>query len=69
MQGAGTTNGAMLIRNPSDPFGVPYHIRSLGFSVLRFWTYEVAKDIDGVCEAVLAAIDGRLEPSDRYTRP
>ena len=40
-----------------------------GFAVLRFWNPEVFSVIESVCETILAAIDGRLEPYDRYTQP
>ena len=37
-----------------------------GFRVLRFWNQEVSGNLDGVCETILAAVEGRLEPYDRY---
>ena len=37
-----------------------------GYSVLRFWNFEVLQSMDMVCETILAAIDGRLEAYDRY---
>jgi len=37
-----------------------------GFRVLRFWNQEVSGNLDGVCETMLAAVEGRLEPYDRY---
>ena len=37
-----------------------------GYSVLRFWNHEVANGIADVCETVLAAVEGRLAPYDRY---
>ncbi len=37
-----------------------------GFSVLRFWNQEVAVGIDDVCETILAAVERRLQPYDRY---
>ena len=37
-----------------------------GYRVLRFWNAEVVTNMDGVCETILAAIDGRLEAFDRY---
>ena len=37
-----------------------------GYGVLRFWNHQVASGIADVCETILAAIEGRLEPYDRY---
>ena len=37
-----------------------------GFGVLRFWNHEVARGIADVCETILAAVEGRLAPHDRY---
>jgi very-short-patch-repair endonuclease len=42
---------------------------SEGCSVLRFWNGEVMTSIDGVCETVLAALEDRLEPFDRFKKP
>ncbi|MCV3240427.1 endonuclease domain-containing protein [Mesorhizobium sp. ZC-5] len=34
-----------------------------GFRVLRFWNDDVLKDIDGVCDTIIAYVrDARLEP-------
>jgi very-short-patch-repair endonuclease len=35
-------------------------MRARGYSVLRFWSSNVVKQMRGVCETVLAALDGRL---------
>ncbi|WP_245444886.1 endonuclease domain-containing protein [Pseudaminobacter soli (ex Li et al. 2025)] len=35
-------------------------MRGEGYSVLRFWSVDVVKDTRGVCETILAALDGRL---------
>ena len=40
-----------------------------GYSVLRFWNDDVTRDIASVCETIVAAIDGRLAPHDRYKVP
>ncbi len=37
-----------------------------GYGVLRFWNHEVASGIADACETILAAVEGRLEPYDRY---
>ncbi len=37
-----------------------------GYRVLRFWNHDVLAAIDDVCETILAAVDGRLEPYERY---
>ena len=36
------------------------HMRSLGYSILRFWNPDVLKHRTSVCETILAALDGRL---------
>ena len=43
------------------------HLIDRGFRVLRFWNQDVVSDIGAVCDTSVAAIDGRLEPYDRYT--
>ncbi|MDQ2703636.1 MAG: endonuclease domain-containing protein [Pseudomonadota bacterium] len=35
-------------------------MRGAGYSVLRIWNVDVLKEIDAVCAAILAALDGRL---------
>jgi very-short-patch-repair endonuclease len=35
-------------------------MRAEGYSVMRFWNGDVLKDLAGVCETILAALDGRL---------
>jgi very-short-patch-repair endonuclease len=35
-------------------------MRTEGYSVIRFWSGDVLKDLAGVCETILAALDGRL---------
>ena len=40
-----------------------------GFRVLRSWNPEVATGIADVCETILAALDERLAPHDRYRVP
>jgi very-short-patch-repair endonuclease len=39
-----------------------------GFSILRFWNPEVTAQIDNVCETILAALDGRLQPFERFLK-
>ena len=36
------------------------HMRSLGYSILRFWNHDVLKHRTSVCETILAALSGRL---------
>ncbi|MEQ1520125.1 MAG: DUF559 domain-containing protein [Aestuariivirga sp.] len=36
------------------------HMRDAGFSVIRFWSRDVLRQRNVVCEAILAALDGRL---------
>jgi very-short-patch-repair endonuclease len=40
-----------------------------GYAVLRFWKADVLGAIDGVCETILAALDGKLEPFERFRTP
>ena len=40
-----------------------------GYRVLRFWNDDVARAIDDVCETIAAAIEGRLEPFERFRTP
>lgn len=35
-------------------------MRANGYSVLRFWSHEALKQRRAICEAILAALDGRL---------
>jgi very-short-patch-repair endonuclease len=37
-------------------------IRAQGYSVLRFWNADVLSDRRAVCDTILAALEGRLEP-------
>jgi very-short-patch-repair endonuclease len=41
----------------------------LGYRVLRFWNVDVLGSIDHVCETIVAAVEGRLEPFERFKRP
>ena len=36
------------------------YMRDAGYSVIRFWSADVLKNRDAVCETILAALDGRL---------
>lgn len=36
------------------------YMRSLGYSVLRFWSHDILKQSGPICEAILAALDSRL---------
>ena len=35
-------------------------MRSRGYSVLRFWSHDVMRERRGICETILAALEGRL---------
>ena len=37
-----------------------------GYRVLRFWNDDVLRAIDDVCETIVAATEGRLEPFERF---
>ena len=39
---------------------------ALGYRVLRFWNADVLSSIDDVCETIVAAVEGRLEPFERF---
>jgi very-short-patch-repair endonuclease len=39
---------------------------ALGYRVLRFWNAEVMGSIDDVCETIVAAVEGRLAPFERF---
>jgi len=37
-----------------------------GYRVLRFWNDDVSRALDEVCETIVAATEGRLEPFERF---
>jgi len=39
---------------------------AMGYRVLRFWNAEVLGSIDDVCETIVAAVEGRLAPFERF---
>jgi very-short-patch-repair endonuclease len=45
------------------------YLLSQGYAVLRFWNEEVMKSIDSICETIFAALEGKLEPFERFKRP
>ncbi|HEX4768103.1 MAG TPA: DUF559 domain-containing protein [Lichenihabitans sp.] len=58
-------DGSQHAANTRDKFRDAYLIDQ-GYRVLRFWNQDVSADIDNVCDTILAAVDGRLEPYERY---
>jgi very-short-patch-repair endonuclease len=38
----------------------------LGYRILRFWNADVLGSIDDVCETIVAALEGRLAPFERF---
>jgi very-short-patch-repair endonuclease len=44
-------------------------LNALGYRVLRFWNADALGSIDDVCETIIAAIEGRLTPSEQFKRP
>jgi very-short-patch-repair endonuclease len=42
---------------------------SQGYAVLRFWNADAFDAIDGVCETIVAALEGRLAPFERFKTP
>jgi very-short-patch-repair endonuclease len=52
-------DGSQHVDNAYDRIRDEY-MRSAGFSVIRFWSVDVLRQRNVVCETILAAIDGRL---------
>jgi very-short-patch-repair endonuclease len=42
---------------------------SQGYSVLRFWNEDALRAMDDVCETIIAALDGKLAPFERFRTP
>jgi very-short-patch-repair endonuclease len=42
---------------------------ALGYRVLRFWNADVLGSIEDVCETIVAAVEGRLAPFERFRQP
>ncbi len=42
---------------------------ALAYRILRFWNADVVGSIDGVCETIVAAIEGRLAQFERFKGP
>jgi very-short-patch-repair endonuclease len=42
---------------------------ALGYRVLRFWNADVLGSIEDVCETIVAAVEGRLTPFERFRQP
>jgi very-short-patch-repair endonuclease len=40
-----------------------------GYSVLRFWNDDALRAMDDVCETIIAALDGKLAPFERFRTP
>ncbi len=36
------------------------YLRAKGYSVLRFWSHETARDMRSICETILATVEGEL---------
>ena len=45
------------------------YLLDAGHAVLRFWNNEILTGMESVCETILAALEGRLEPFDRFKGP
>ena len=58
-------DGSQHFENPRDAER-DRDMLALGFAVLRFWNAEIISAIDNVCETILAALEHRLEPFDRF---
>jgi very-short-patch-repair endonuclease len=41
-------------------------LAAMGYRVLRFWNAEVMGSLDDVCETIVAAVEGRLAPFERF---
>jgi very-short-patch-repair endonuclease len=37
-----------------------------GYSILRLWNVEIQGSIDNACETILAALEGELQPFERF---
>ena len=61
-------DGSQHVESPRDDRRDTYLVQQ-GYQVLRFWNDDVNRGIDSVCETIVAAIDGRLEPHARYKVP
>jgi very-short-patch-repair endonuclease len=44
------------------------HLRSLGWTILRFWNDHILRDIDGVCRHVINAA-GLIAPNEPMPTP
>jgi very-short-patch-repair endonuclease len=42
---------------------------SQGYSILRFWNDDALRAIESVCETILAALEGKLAPFERFKTP
>ena len=58
-------DGSQHVENPRD-IERDQDMQAMGFAVLRFWNSEIFSAIDSVCETILAALEHRLEPFDRF---
>ncbi len=54
-------DGSQHVDNDRDRLRDDF-LLSEGWSVLRMWNVDVLKDLASVCETILAALDGRLDP-------
>jgi very-short-patch-repair endonuclease len=45
------------------------YLLSQGYSVLRFWNDDPLRATVDVCETILAALEGKLEPFERFKTP
>jgi len=61
-------DGSQHAESPHDEKRDAFLI-SQGYSVLRFWNGDVMRAIDNVCETILAALEGKLEPFERFKTP
>lgn len=52
-------DGSQHVENAYDRVRNEY-MRDAGFSVIRFWSGDVLRQRNVVCETILAALDGRL---------
>lgn len=52
-------DGSQHVDNAYDRMRDDY-MREAGFSVIRFWSADVLRQRNMVCETILAALDGRL---------
>ena len=64
----------LIVESDGSQHGGPYdeerdsYLRSVGFLVMRFWSWDVIRDLDGVVNQIAEALD-RLQAEPPTNRP